>query len=736
MNPRDIQSKRTRIVQCIGRQQINQAIDQLSELIQTAAVWPLRERLEQVKMSYNFMLQYLAKGVLDPKRDDVLNHIVTTLHTLVDECSIVLLEKDSAEIFYVRRRELAAVTLHELLGQYKAQLNKLNLLETVNEKERDNKALLQIVKNCEQCETNIFNKIWSTFPLAQNDTELLGLFLTDANMPEPARCLMIMALFLGLMRFYDENKLMLLIDAYATSTSSEVQLRAIIAVLLAMNCHRQRVAHSRNLQSHIDAMTEVASFADDVATVQYRLISTRNTDRVSRRVTQDIMPDIMKASPEMMRKLRDRKNDIEIVDFEENPEWQQMLEDSGIAKRMEEFNKLQQEGSDVFISTFSRLKTFPFFNTLSNWFMPYHNGHSVVKESFGDDERLLRDMVAHAPYLCNSDRFSFCLTLRSVPDSQRRMMMSQTQQQLEELKEMQKDSLLEEHAVKRDTIATRCVQDLYRFFKLFSRRHEFLAVMDSDMDFMGLPYLADYTDNENVVSLIAEFYLKNGFDKEAIKYFNRLLEIQEMTNPIVFQKLGFAHERLGNISEALNQYRRYELANEDDLWTLKHIANCYRASKQTDMAIKYFERVELLRPGQVANTLNMGHTLLEGGYVERALKFYFKADVMDDSKHRAWRPIAWCSFLLGNDERSRDYYGRVIESGEATANDYLNRGHVNLCSGCLPEAIEDYRQALSKNGNDVVAFERIFMADSQHLSDRGVSLTDIRLILDAVTNNN
>jgi len=730
MTPQEISKQCGEIATYIDNQQLAQAIATLGTLASQVPDATLRDRLEQVKISYDYMLRYLSQGILDPQRDDILNHIITELSTLTDQCVISLSERESTEVLYTRRRELSAVSLNDLFNQYHTLVNKLSLLKSVHEPERDRQALLQLMKSREQCETNIFNKVWSSFPTSQGDAQLIQEFLNDSSLPMPARCLLVMALFLGMTKFYDETKLILLIDAYTTSTDSEVQIRAIIGVLLMLNAYRRRAERSRALDGHLAAMSEVPTFANDIAMVMYRLISTRNTDRVTRQVTQEIMPDIMKASPDLMRKLRNQRSSIDPEELEGNPEWQQMLENSGVASKMEQFSQLQQDGSDVFISTFSRLKTFPFFQTLSNWFMPYHNEHSVVQETFGEGENLLRNMVAQAPFLCNSDRYSFCLTMRNMPESQRQLIKSQTQQQMADLDEMQAGEVIERRNLQRDTIATRCVQDLYRFFKLFSRRREFMAVMDSDMDFIGLPYLSDYTDAPETLQLVAEFYLKNEFDQDAVHYFSRLLSAQESTDPIVLQKLGFAYERLGNTREALKHYKRYELANDEDVWTLRHIASCYRALHKVDQALEYYERIDRLKPGQISNTLNMGHVLLENGRTDEALQYYFKADLMDESKHRAWRPIAWCSFLLGNDERSLDYHSRIINGGNANMTDYINRGHVYLCSHRVAEAITDYRQALALAPN-ANALRDTILADLPHLQSRGMNEQDVRLVIDA-----
>jgi len=215
MNTQEIQKLHTAIVECIDQQRLNQAMSLLAKLTDETGSAQLRDQLEQVKMSYNFMLQYMSQGVLDPKRDEVLGHIVSTLWTLTDQCVIMLREKDSPEVFFARRRELADVALSDLMTQYRTLLNKSRLLLTVDEDKRDRAALLEVLRSREQCETTIFNKIWSAFPTTKGEAEIIGQFITDEDIPEPARCLAVMALLLGLTKYYDETKLSLLADAYS-----------------------------------------------------------------------------------------------------------------------------------------------------------------------------------------------------------------------------------------------------------------------------------------------------------------------------------------------------------------------------------------------------------------------------------------------------------------------------------------------------------------------------------------
>lgn len=729
MDNRAIDINRRDIYNLLEHKRINDAFDAVLHFIEETGIGGLRDEVEQLKISYSFMLQYLSQGILDPQRDQVLQRIISSLYMITDRCFIAAKTGTSSEVFYARRRELGNTSLSSIVDQWKAATHKHQLLESVPAEQQNMQALTQVLKECENLETTLFNKLWSSFPLTADDAALVKETLSDEATPVHMQCLITSALFLGMMTLYDDTKLALLAQTYATSKSVQVQVRTLIYAILSLYIYSNRATRSASVKASLEAMAINPAFAQDMATLQFLLARTRNTDNITRKVREDLMPDIMNMSPDLVRKIKDKNAPLDISDLEANPEWQDMLENSGIAKKMEEFNEMQLAGNDVFISTFSHLKSFPFFHTLSNWFLPYHAGHSLVLDTFSDSAASVDQIIGHAP-LCNSDKYSFCLSMASIPESQRQIMFNQVQAQHSELKELKSTELPDDNKV-REAIANSHLQDLYRFFKLFSRRREFVAIFDRDMDFTSMPLFEDHTGKLSTLSIIAEFYFKNEFHDDAIKYYNHLLSCSETVEPIVFQKIGFSYQNLGNTREALRYYKRYLLANGDDAWTLKHIAACYRTMKRHDKALEYYKMVDELQPQSVATTLNIGHCLLEGGNVEEALQYYYKADFLNGAKHRAWRPIAWCSFLTGNDERALTYYDKIIAEDKATAQDYMNRGHVLLCGGRIPEAIDSYRQSLNLEEN-FESFRGIFFNDSVHLKSRGVTSEDMALIADAL----
>lgn len=733
MTIQEIEKKHLSATRCIDEAAINAAIGHISTLITESGRADLNDELVKLRMSYTFMLRYLEQGVMDPQRDEILTGIRHSLYTLNDQSYMGLMERTSHEIFYTRRRELSNTALISIVDEYRESLQELSLVQSAPSNQSDSHAILSRLQQAEVLETKLFNKVWSTFPLSADDASTIRLCVNGDILPMHTRCLLVAALLLGLMKFYDENKLLILIEAYSMSDDPQVQLRALTCAMLAMLAHKRRTTSSRAMRSRIDAMVDNPDFKHDVWSIQVQLARSRNTENVKHRVKEDLIPNIMKMRPDIIDKLKDKDTQIiDLSDIEANPDWQDWLDQSGITRKIEEFNAMQLEGSDVFIATFAHLKSFPFFKTLSNWFLPFYPAHSTVLENLGASKLQLAEVIQHAPYLCNSDKYSFCLSLGALPESQRSMMSAQLEEQNAAINENRLAELPDVRK-RRVSIVNAFVQDLYRFFKLFSRRYEFIAVMDDPgLDMTNCQPLTQVTRDAHVLELLGALYFKNGFFDDAVNCFTRLEGMDDVNDDHIYQKIGFAYQNAGKAEQALTYYKRHELLHEDDIWNIRHIAACYRAIGQLDKALEYYRRAEVLSSDNVSLTLTIGHILLELNRAKEALQQYFKADLMPNAKHRAWRPIAWSSFLLDDYDRALEYYDRILNNDTPSPQDLLNRGHVLLCQGHAQQAIASYRDSLKLMNGDTDKFRASFKEDAMELRLHGISTVDQALIPDAV----
>ena len=732
MDKAEISKLRNKIFEHLDNRQLALALKHLRTMVDGTTQWDMKEAFNRLDTSYGYLLQYLSQGVSDPQRDTILSQIFAEAYELTDKTVIALAAEQSTHLFYQRHQEYSHRSLEAMLTEYKAEHSKSAL---INPDDINTTVSINILKRCEAFESDIFNKVWSSFPIENADIDVLASALRDNELPSHLKSLILSALMLGLTKFFDAPKLKLLIDSYTFIDDDEPKLRALINAVIILYLYRNRINYYSDLLSSLDEIQKLSSFTSDMQLIFTRLIHSRNTDNISRKMREGIMPELQKMSPDLFNKIKGKSpGTINIDEIEENPQWQEWLDKSGITKKLEEFNEIQLEGGDVFISTFSKLKSYPFFNTLSNWFLPYHDNCSAVTTAFGGKKHPLTALFKVMPILCDSDKYSMLLSIASAPESQRNMMFSQFEAQREQFQDLQSEEA--QSVIKmRDIIVNRYIQDLYRFFKLYSRRREFKSIFDTSINLTEVDCLKEYLSDTPTLSVIAEFYFKNGFYNDAISFYRRMVANHD-ANPHVYQKIAYAYQSLGKYREALKNYSRYELVDSSDAWNTRQMAQCYRSLREIDKAIECYNRALEMSPQSVNLCLNLGHCYLDKGDYDNALHQYYKADFMPKAKHRAWRPIAWCSFLTGKHEQAVNYYEKIINDDTPTSQDYLNYGHLLQSMGRIAEAIEKYRKSLAMENNDEEAFAQLYIADAKYMVNKlGVAPGDYALLLDATLKN-
>lgn len=713
----------------LSEKRLAEAFAELRQTVQTLQNWQLNNRLDELEESYKYMIRYVADGCNDPQREGIHNGITAKLMELADITEQELTVQNSPKLYYetLRMERKYPRSLEALLEAYRECADKTALFYELPADKRDSDQERTLLMEKEKAANAVFKHIWVTFPVTANEAGTLDKLFADAT--AEIKELAMAATMLSLLEHYSEHLLLSLLDLYAANAFNDASLsmKALCCALIAMHCHRETIKHSSAISLRIANIADSERGRRDIMTVFLQFIRSRSTERISQKVRDELVPKLMKLSPEMRRKMRDGFSD-DIEEMAKNPDWQEMLNESGITDKMQELSRMQAEGSDVFLSSFARLKSFPFFNDVANWFVPFTPRHSSIFRVFaGNSGSMLLSMVDRTGAFCDSDKFSFALSVATMPDQHRSMMMAQFDEQQEQVINEMAGSLPNPDK-QRENIANKYVQSLYRFFNLFRSRNDFYNPFSTRLNLIDVPFVSDALSDTKSLRLIAEFYFSMQCYTDALSTFGKVLK-QDSPTASDYQKTGYCHEQLKQYVLATADYEKVELLKPNDVWTLKHLALCYRAVNDTEKAIANYKRAEALQPDNVALANNIANCLLEGGRIEEALKYFFKVDYLASKGERTMRPIAWCSFLIGNYSQSVDYYNRIIAK-QPGANDYINRGHALLCSGQVKDAVASYMDAVDKSGGSEVL--KTLDDDRHYLLDAGVDKLTIALIFDKI----
>lgn len=723
------------IARRVGQRRLRDAFRELRVYASRLGDWRVGEEIDRLEQHYSMMLRYATAGADDPGREEMYGSIVSGIFDITDRVSRRLLsEKSPAIYFNTLRYESIQPDSHlpKLTGAYRLRLADTSITDIMA---GGNGAVSPEVRrrraDTEALERRLFNKVWVESPFTSADAEAVSSLLDGEEVPARMKAAILSALLLALTHYYDERKLILLLDFYGKNPPANLAMRALTGALMAMFVNRARLNPGR-IAPRIEALRETTSWHDDLKLVFLQFIRSRDTERINRKMRDEVFPEMMKLSPEMARRLR-QADMPDPADPEENPEWEELLNNSGLADKIKELTKMQEEGGDVMMSTFATLKTFPFFNEVANWFLPFYPEHTAVTDALGSDSARIATLVDAAPFLCDGDKYSFVFAVSSVPEAQRRMMLSQFDAQHVNEMELRAASMgLDRDG--RDDAAGKYVQGLYRFFKLFRRSGEFNDPFARPLNLLQLPLLAADLTDRDTLAVVGEFYFRRGYYADALVVFRMLSELLP-PDAALFQKMGYCCQHTGDYSAALDYYSQAELLDADSPWTLRRLAACSRALGRTEEALGYYRRLEKLRPDDLGVALSIGHCLLELGRPADALNYYFKVEFLDEKSTRARRPIAWASFLSGDFARSRDYYDRVLLDSP-DSQDYLNMGHLSLASGNMKEAINYYSLAVDNTpGADTEKVIDSINADAPHLIAAGVDPQLLPLTIDALLYN-
>jgi tetratricopeptide (TPR) repeat protein len=720
----------------LASRRLKPAFDIIGRLISDNSLGIYYDEYRNLEENYHFMLKYTVEGSRDPDREKVFLKLAVSVFELTDKIIGALLIKSSPLFEYERKRTVER--------SFPAGLeNYLELLKQMfkpghtgdaggktspgaTEKKslpdpREQKAKMQ----------ELFHLLWFSDRLKPEESGLLRELLADPEIQDQYKSLLITGITLSLHRYFDPEKFEILFELLSSPVIAFTQ-RALVGLLLNLYRHDARMPFYPVITGRLKILNEDPEFKRNIERVILQLIRSKETEKLQQRIRDEIIPEMIRISPNLKNKINLDSLMEEGLSEEKNPEWEEIFGESpGLLDKMQEFSEMQMKGSDVFMGSFSMLKSFPFFTEPANWFMPFFSENpdlTDMPELSDPTVSHLIETIDKAPLLCNSDKYSFCFSLRKIPRENLEFMTRAMEAEMEQVKEIREDEELLDPGRHGEFISNQYIQDLYRFYKLFPRKGDFEDIFNWRFDFHNKFALGTILkEDAGVLRNIAEYYFAKDYFEEAAEIFSYLLE--EEKNGELFQKVAWCYQKQGDYRSALDYYLKAELFGINQLWNMKRIAACHRNLKNPASALEYYREAEKNDPENLSNQLNIGQCLLELGRFDEALKCYFKVEYLAPGNKKVWRPIAWCSFLTGKKEQAEKYYRKLL--GESPNKyDFMNMGHVQWSLGNRKDALEFYQKSVSEGGFTEEEFLEVFEEDKVHLLKGGIEKDDIPFMLD------
>ncbi len=733
MTDKELKIKYDEICKNLAGRKLKPAFDQLEKLIQEAGVGAFSDEYRNLEQTYHYMLKYTMEGIQDPERQKVYRKLLISVYELTDNVYEAVRYRLSSSIVYEKKRSFKDnyianfdTFLDEIQDFYLDKELK-SLVDGSNFKslgEEEGKLHQEKL-------VHLFYHIWFRDKLTPDEISFLNRFILNEVIHNAYKSLIISAVTLSLLRFFDEAKFNFLFDLYE-SDEDEINQRALVGLLINLYHYDSRMPFYPAIIGRLKILNENPTFKKNTERVIIQFIRSKETEKIQQKIKDEIIPEMIRISPNLKDKINLDSLMEEGLSEDKNPEWEEIFKDSpGLMDKMEEFSELQMEGADVFIGSFSMLKLFPFFNKLSNWFMPFFQDNPEIISSIDVSDNVnirFVEAIDKAPVLCNSDKYSFCLSLQNLPEENREFMAEGMKAEMAQFNEIEKDEEITSPGKKREFISNQYIQDLYRFFKLHPRKSDFDDVFNWRFDFHNRFVLgAILKEDEKVMRNIAEYYFAKNHFEEAAEIYEYLLTVEKSGE--LYQKVAFCYQKLGDYEQALEGYKKAELYELNRLWNQRKIALCYRNLKQPAKALEYYRLAEKLDPENLNIQLSIGNCLLELEQFEEALKSYFKVEYLSPGNKKVWRPIGWCSFVTGKKEQAEKYFQMLIDDSP-NKHDLMNMGHVQWSLGKRKEALDCYKKSITRTGFVEAEFIEVFEEDLKQLLKQGVEKEDVPIMLD------
>ena len=734
MEEKRIAEIREKVTALLEEERLKEAIAVLAEGIDELQDWSLRTRFTQMQTAYDYLLEYLRNGTPDPGRESMHRNLMGECYMLNDIIALTRESEKSLSHYSCARRHhnnFAAIDdyIDELRGDA-ADAAIARLLPN----DDDKSPLTKIALRHESTLDELFATLWCSTAWSKGDAEKFEALIADEEIPVHDRELCVSAATLSLLKSFEPTKAIALIRA-AERKETGISIRALIGVIVATLQYSKRVAYYPALQEAINAMCETPRILSRAETVQIQLLRCRETKEIDRKMREEIIPAMMKnphinsekMGIDIMREIENEEGD------DKNPEWKEWVEKDEIKDKLEEMAKWQTEGADVYMSTFSQLKKYPFFNSVKNWLRPFDKNTPAIADILPGNKAIrntLLGAICASRVFCNSDKYSFCLTFKQIPQEQRNMLM----QQIAGGDDIAADAP-DTHATapqenEAEHTGNQYIQDLYRFFKLSPFGKEVPDIFSLPLNLFECSSLAALVNNEHAAHRTFAHLMDKGYYCEAVVV-GKVFEANGTPDEQFYQEMGYCLQKEKNYATAIDYYTRADIIKPDSLWTLKHIAQCYRLTGENEKAASYYLLAEEIAPDNNSLLLQTGECLATVGRYSEAFARFFKVEYNNPQSLRAARAIAWCSFLTAKDEQAQNYYKKIMDTGRASFNDYLNAAHVEWTMHNNAQAVELYHKAKEMCGDEEL-FATNFTKDCATLKERGVRENEILLLRDLI----
>ena len=714
----------------LSMQHLSEVFPAIRQKAASVGSWEVAEQVENLWMTFQQMVQFMLDGVKDAHSQQIREKICLDLGIVAVKLERLERLKNNPHDKYASTLKSLhhvssfAVVVDEMVSVATA-LNQLAHDELMRETVRQHQLEL-LEEEHETALMNLFNWVWTSEVWQNSDRDQANRVLFSDEIDSNDKAVLVSAVTLSLFEYCDAAKALFLFDCYLVE-DEQVSQRALVGIVLMLCLFYQRFEDNEELRDRLTIHQDDDAFIHDLYATMMLLQMSCTTDSVTSKMRNDIIPAIMQGQMRQPNK-NAPLNPNDLAKNGENPEW---IDIAKADKKMREMAELQLDGADIYYSSFAMLKGHSFFSQLPHWFYPFSFDRVQVPEIKqvlnGKMGRLMKLLLSSSPF-CNSDKYSLCFTFKSLGSIGEAAMEAQINQQLggENIDNLISDAM--NVKPKKTDIRRQYIFDLYRFFYSYPYKQQFLnpfALLKENpvtpYTNMGLSMLLAAQKEE--LAQYADFLMRKEFYSTALRLFESLYKNEfEAQYASLWQKIGFCHQKLAQVDEAIRAYKIANQLKPRSKWTLSHLASLSLSAGEYDNtmdAVQFYQELLEIDPDNQKYLMNISQALIALEDFDKAQPYLYKALYLDEDSIQLKLMLSWCLIATGQNEKAAKYLLEVQAVDAQNEEAQVLFVALLLIDGKIRDAY-NLCQSIINDDNGQSVLDRLYVFVAQEVLDSNV----------------
>ncbi|MBO4811230.1 MAG: tetratricopeptide repeat protein [Prevotella sp.] len=691
------------------------------------------EQMNALRDDYRLMAEYWQRGYDDPQREAVAQRLLRRVWVLTANVygRWMLLGSPFMKVLHQRpRTQHADWSIASVRNDMESFVTNLALLDLEPEHTRQQKTVDLYKEHAEQMR-NLFDYILTSRQWSEGLADAFIGIVLSPTLASIDQQLIVSAVMLSAMQLFCPQKFRVLCEVYRQATDEQLRQRALIGWALTADGQASKVFPE--VAQRIGDLCADERTQQELAEMQMQLFYCLQADQDRDTIQNEIIPDIMSGS-----KLKVTGRGLEEVEDEQlddilHPEAEELAMER-MEQSVQRMAEMQRQGADIYFGGFSQMKRFPFFNDVTNWFVPFYPQHPAISQTWNGTRasRLLKTITRLGAF-CDSDKYSFVLAFNMVLDRLPKNVLKMVEEgEAMALPVGGEVSIVDQQQPA--FVRRVCLQNLYRFFRLFSARGEFNNpfVEERRVLFFCNELFRQPSLSQQAMA-VGRFLMKRRQWTEAMKVLSNIAP--EKRGVPLYIMLGTAMQHLSSTSspspaECFRQALQMEPDNER---AQAGLARALFASHDYEEALAVYEKLLALKPDHSSYQQGAAVCMLHVGREEEALQLLYKLSFLHADDVGVSRILAWALTLTGKFDQANKIYDQLLGVESPNPQDILNQAYCHWLAHRIGQAIPLFRRFVELQGDADFSLEQEFMqTEHQHLAQRGITDTEIRLMLDAV----